>query len=198
MKEEWRDIAGSDGYQVSDLGQVRSLTRTILGRPRWRGEDQAQGALYPTPARARRRLLRPSGLDEKAACGASGARGLSGATATEARGALYRRQSYQSLGQEPVLGEAEAQSRLEAPADSLAAYEFPWDALRPLSQSRRTVEIRLLTVLFSSSAMVRRSSRVGSSSRTFTVLSRFGFVVVAMTANVSLAGKCGDNARAGD
>ncbi len=31
MREEWRDIAGYEGfYQVSDMGRVRSLTRTFL------------------------------------------------------------------------------------------------------------------------------------------------------------------------
>lgn len=29
-EEQWRPVAGQDGYEVSDQGRVRSLTRTIL------------------------------------------------------------------------------------------------------------------------------------------------------------------------
>jgi hypothetical protein len=50
MNEEWRDIAGSDGYQVSNHGQVRSLTRTIMGGPENKSKIKRRGRiLQPQP-----------------------------------------------------------------------------------------------------------------------------------------------------
>lgn len=37
MNEEWRDISGHPGYQVSSAGRVRSLDRMALVKNRWGG-----------------------------------------------------------------------------------------------------------------------------------------------------------------
>lgn len=50
--EEWRSVVGHDGYQVSNVGNVRSINRTVRGR-RYKGKPLKPGIAsngYPTVA----------------------------------------------------------------------------------------------------------------------------------------------------
>ena len=38
--EQWKDIPGLYGYQASDMGQIRSLTKTQTIKTRWGGETE--------------------------------------------------------------------------------------------------------------------------------------------------------------
>lgn len=49
MSEEWREVAGHPGYEVSNLGRVRSWVQ----RGRWRGRLEAPTVLQPLPSNRR-------------------------------------------------------------------------------------------------------------------------------------------------